>query len=147
MVVGKLEEWIAKLKTFSEQKVDDGLLKIVRNHKSQLIDLNTNQLMHGQNADGGVLGTYRSEPYMRFKQSLNSLASGKVDVRLTGDFQNSFFLEAEKFPVSTFATDTKTAKLTAHYEGIFGFTQKSKDEIVEDIKLETVAFLQDMLQV
>ena len=147
MVAGKLEEWIAKLKAFSEQKVDDGLLRIVRDHKSQLIDLNTNQLMHGQNAEGGVLGTYRSEPYARFKQSLNPLAGGKVDVRLSGDFQDSFFLEAEKFPVSTFATDNKTAKLTSHYEGIFGFTQKSKDEIVEDIKPEAVALLQGMLQV
>jgi hypothetical protein len=147
MVNSKVEDLIAKLKNVTPQKAEAGLLEIIRKHASQLIDLNTNQLMHGENAEGGVLGIYRSESYKKLKSFLNPDAGGKVDVKLTGDFQRSFFLEAEKFPIGVFATDLKTGKLSEMYDHIFGFSAKSKTIAVEDIKPEAVELIQGMLQI
>lgn len=145
MVRSRLDDLIDKLKAFSEQKVDDGLLAIVKKHSAQIVDLNIDQLMHGENAEGGLLGTYKSEPYARFKRTLNPL--GVLDLRLTGDFQNGFFLEADAFPVTVFSRDNKTPKLTAFYDNIFGFTVKSKNEIVQDVRPEAQELVQGMLQV
>lgn len=145
--MGKLDELLIKLNGANEKVQEDALLEIIRRHKAQLVDLNIGQLMHGENSEGGPLGEYRSDSYKRLKEQLNPTAGGKVDVRLTGDFQNSFFLEADQFPVNVFATDPKTGKLSEHYDNIFGFNSKSKEEIVEDIRPEVQDYYRDLFQV
>lgn len=135
--MGKLENWIQQLKQISQQQISNAVLDIMRKHQAQLVDLNINQLMHGKNESGGVLGTYSTNGvYGLFKRRIHPLAGGKVDVWLEGDFYKGFFLEADKWPVTVFSHDSKTPKLTAFYEGIFGFTKESKAEIVEDTKDE-----------
>lgn len=143
--MGKIEDLIEKLKQATVQEQENNLLSIIRSHEAQLVDLNTRQLLAGENADGGSIGEYKSDSYATFKKSLNP--AGVVDLKLTGAFHDSFFLEADKFPVTVFARDSKTGLLAEKYDKIFGFTPKSKEEIKEDIKAEVQDYYRGLLQV
>lgn len=66
-------------------------LGVLQNETSKIITKDKNILNHkrgelksGKNADGSIIGTYKSERYELFKRQLNPLANGKVDLILTG---------------------------------------------------------------
>lgn len=122
----KLVNLISKLKAYNEEAI---ILESLRRIEDVIVDLNRAQLMAGLNSKGGLLGTYRSKEYEEFKKYLNPKANGAVDLFLTGAFQESFFVELGKLPVTIFATDNKTGKLSEGYDFIFGLSPNSKREL------------------
>lgn len=114
----KMEEWVI---------TDEDLLGIFEKPEvaAYVIDLNRDQLMKGLNSDGTILGRYSSEEYERFKKFLNPLAGGYVDLFLEGNFQEGFFVEAGKFPITLSSHDKKSGKLSEGYDKIFGLTSRN----------------------
>jgi hypothetical protein len=127
-----VEEYIAHLRKVNTEEV---ILEVLRDQQHTILDLNIEQQMGGLNSAGEILGTYAEGPYKVFKESLNPAADGNVDLRLTGSFHNSFYIEAERFPVYIRARDSKEPKLVERYgEEIFGLTEENKGVARDQLK-------------
>lgn len=85
------------------------------------INLQKDQMLHGEDNEGGEIGSYKNSAYAAMKERMNSLAGGGVDLRLTGNFYNAIALTASsnnKYRV--FSRDEKNGKLVKKYgEKIF----------------------------
>lgn len=92
----------------------------------ELIKQQQAQMLTAQNSDGGVIGYYASPAYKARKLAANPLAGGKVDLKLTGDFQRSIFVDPRLGSVVIDSGDSKAGMLIEKYgENIFGLNDKS----------------------
>lgn len=96
----------------------------VEDTKEIFADLQTDQMLHGKNAEGNVIGTYRSEEYAEQKSRQNPLAGfGNVDLRREENFYRGIEVHASANAVTVTSRDGKTAKLVDKYgEVIFGLS-------------------------
>lgn len=130
--MGSLRDYSTKLKNTKEENLDKGILKVIDDYKHVAIDLNTSQLMAGEDSTGKMLDPYRSPSYASLKLFLNP--RGVTDLRLTGAFQESFFIKDSKFPISFSATDEKTSELINRYgDQIFGLNEESISTLNQNI--------------
>lgn len=84
------------------------------------LDLQREQMLRGENSQGGEIGTYKILAYAEMKERMNPLAGGTVDGKLTGDFHRELTLRlmsARKFLV--YSQDEKNQKLTKMYDHLF----------------------------
>lgn len=82
----------------------------------KLISLKVDEFKKGENPDGSRIGYYRSPAYRLFKRQLNPLASGTVDLILTGSFTRSLFVDDISRDRYLFdSRDEKTELLVAKY--------------------------------
>lgn len=115
-------------------------LEIVRSQP--LINLKVQELTRGENDKGGRIGYYRNPNYRLFKQQVNPLASGTVDLILTGQFTRGLFVESIGNGLFQFdSSDDKAPELFQKYDDIRGiqnnvFIQFQKDYIVPAINKE-----------
>lgn len=143
--MGALRDLAAKLMKISEDDITNAVLKIIRDDKSFAIDLNTGQLFSGVDSTGQMLDHYRSPGYADFKLTLNP--KGVTDLKVTGQFYASFFMNAEAFPISFSATDSKKDELTKKYgENIFGLTKESISSLNKDILPEIQKYYLSLVQ-
>lgn len=113
------------------------ILRVMQDNEATAIDLNIAQMMGGRDSNGQIFGTYPEGPYKTFKTHLNPQAGGNVDLRLTGDFHNSFYIDTKKFPVIFDAGDYKTPRLTERYgDTFFGLTKESQAAYNDQIRGE-----------
>ncbi len=123
---------IAELKAMTVDQQEKDILLILQKLKEVLIDMNTSQLLEGKDSKGRSLGDYANEVYARLKRSMNPKAGGHVDLYFEGDWQDSFFMEADSFPVMFNASDWKTNMLVQNYgEDIFGITAQNLEKFIE----------------
>jgi hypothetical protein len=99
-----------------------------------LIDENTAQLDAGTDALGKSLPPYQNPEYAAFK------GRSIPDLKLTGDFWESFIIKQTRDSMMIDATDDKRGKLVAKYGDIFGVTDErldrlNKDQFVHDFLL------------
>jgi hypothetical protein len=112
-------------------------LKAIRVQGSEVLDMNTGQLMDGKTAaDQPVLPPYA--PMTIFKK----IAKGQ-SLRVTlfdeGDFQEAFYMEAGSYPVKIRSKDWKEGKLVEKYgQDIFGLTQDNLESVRKDIVLPSL---------
>lgn len=127
-------EYAKHLRTITERVVEKDLLTVIKEHEITALDLNTAQLMRGEDSQGHFVNPpYQSIDYAEMKLHLNP--AGVVDLKLTGRFHNSFYLRAGSFPISIWARDKKTNMLVAKYGAkIFNLQQGSIRFFQEDIK-------------
>lgn len=120
--MGKLADIARKLKGL---KMEESVLNSFRKNSPQIIDLNLAQLDSGKDSMGELLQPpYRDPGYAKMKLHLNP--KGVVDLKLSGEFWEGFFIEAESFPISFMSTDLKTGKLVDKYgKQIFGLDETS----------------------
>lgn len=143
--MGKLNDYITRLKAIDEQSQTTALLSIINKHKAQLIDLNQAQMLQGRNANGEQLGTYRSKSYADFKNRLNPAPGlGVWDLHLTGALYSEMFVDADSFPVTIDSKDDKADKFRD--ASPFGLEPKSKIEYVEEITPEIKEYYRSILQ-
>jgi hypothetical protein len=143
--MSRLKDYIEKLKAASEEGQTQALLQIVNRHQAQLIDVNQLQLLAGRNAKGDILGEYRSAAYAEFKNRLNPEPGlGVWDLRLSGTLYDSMFVEADGFPVTINASDSKADKFRD--ASPFGLDTKSKDDFREEIKPEIEEYYRSLFQ-
>jgi len=67
------------------------------------------EFREGENPDGSMIGTYRSLSYELFKEKINPIAGGAVDLMLTGAFIDSFFTKKQE-QVSLFSVQRTKRK-------------------------------------
>lgn len=109
--------------------VDD----FIKKYDPDLIDLNQEQMLEGQNADGGSIGDLRDPEYIKFKRSMGSKAafSGLADLKLTGQFQSSMYVEHKGDNIYIDSRDDKKNKLTKKYGyQIFGVQKEKLDQLI-----------------
>lgn len=136
--MGKITDMIDRLKRATAPEQEKAILSIIDQNKSYVVDLNTSQLFAGKDNQGQLLKPpYKLEKYAEFKKTLNP--AGVVDLRLTGQFYNSFYADASKFPVRVFATDEKTSELGGKYgSDIFNLTTGSKADLADHLRSQIV---------
>jgi hypothetical protein len=134
-----IEKYAEHLRSVADQQ-EKIVLEVIQRNEPTLVDLNTAQLMEGKDADGNSLGEYRNEDYARFKRTLNP--RGVVDLKLEGDFHDSIYIEAQRFPIFADARDPKTGKLIDTYGKILGFTKESKEAAADQIGPEAIEEIQ-----
>lgn len=134
-----IQQKIAELKAMTVEQQEKDILLIIQRFKEILIDANTSQLLEGKNSKGQSLGDYASDAYARLKRSMNPKAGGHIDLYFEGDWQNSFFLEADHFPVLFNASDWKTNMLVTNYgEDVFGVTEQDLQKIIDGYLLQAI---------
>lgn len=107
----------------------------------QYVRLQQDQLMHGLTSQETKIGKYKNESYARRKNEMNSLPGyGQVDLKYTGAFQESIFVQVEGDTSFVYSADGKTTKLVENYgERIFGLGPSRQDKfnpIVQQILVE-----------
>jgi len=68
-------------------------MKALAETKEDFVEANVDQMRHGKNKNGNIIGEYRSAWYGDFKTRMNPLAGGNVDLILTGAFTSGMYLE------------------------------------------------------
>jgi uncharacterized protein YnzC (UPF0291/DUF896 family) len=122
---GKLDTLIENLQSLTEQKQTADLLKIIKSHEQEIVDLNIKQMdEQGVDVRGNKLKPYRNRAYASKKRALNP--RGVTDLHLTGAFHRDMFIEASNFPVTIDSSNPKTGKLKDQYGDIFGLTAANK---------------------
>jgi hypothetical protein len=148
--MGKLRDLVSKLKTFTPDKQEKDLLKIVKDHENDIVELNQSQLFRGHDAEGRSLGRYNSEEYAELKRQLNP--RNVVDLKLSGSFYEGMFMKSrgEVFPITIDSKDEKRDKLVqgdAYGENIFGLTEESKTELNKVVLREPITkYYRDMFK-
>lgn len=101
---------------------------IIELTQDELIMLNQRQLFtQSIDKDGDELGGYATANYTEFKKGLNPQLDGLVDLYVTGDFYNGFFVTVEGETFMIGSSDSKSSKLENQYgKAIFGITDESR---------------------
>ena len=110
--------------------------------KDKVIDLNHQQLLKGQRADGSSLGTYR--PFTIAKRREKGRQTSFVDLFYEGDFQNKFDLRVSSDTYEIFSTDSKSDKLQDKYgDNIFGLQVENRlrawNEFIQPLVVRNLA--------
>lgn len=70
----------------------------------------------GKSVDGGIIGKYRNNDYEAFKVSINSSASGNVDLTLTGSLGNNLVIRRKgQLQYEIVSTDWKFGEIALKY--------------------------------
>lgn len=126
--------------------VKSGMNDIIRESfestKNELADFNRDQLNEGFDSQGNRLKKYRNKSYAIKKNSINPLPGlGNPDLRLTGSFHKSIFIEVVSDRIKFFASDKKAKMLEQRYglDLIYGHNLKTRDHFV--LKVLRPAFI------
>lgn len=121
-----------QLANFANMDLDNIKIAAIKKSEKDILEIHRDQLRMGLGGKGDIKPKYR-KAYLNYKQSLPSYFAGnKVDLYLTGDFQNSTKLYYAGNEVEITATDKKTYDLVDKYtDDIFELNKTSK-EIVHD---------------
>jgi|688.fasta_scaffold86779_4 hypothetical protein len=112
--------------------------KIVREtiiqHKTNMEDLNREQMVRGYDRDDERIGAYASEQYENEKRRMNPAASGWVDLKYTGSFHNLLTMKLLKDNIFTFYSKDKKNKDLVETWGanIFGLSTKSREDLIDE---------------
>ena len=115
---------------------DSIVLQSVEETKQIATSYNREQMIYGDDADGGEIGRYNWEEYGEMKKQMNPFANGKVDLRLTGDFHNAMSAKVSGNALLIDSSDSKRNKLVEKYgKKIFGLTEKNQNRYKKDVNL------------
>jgi hypothetical protein len=129
---GKLNTIIDNLQSLTADKQIEDVLKIVKSHEPELVDLNIRQMdEYGIDATGKRLAPYRNPRYASIKRQLNP--RGVTDLHLTGSFHRQMFIDASNFPVEFDSHDYKSRRLQDRYGQILGLTPQNKEVATQEI--------------
>lgn len=120
--------------------VETDAMTVIDANKDTITAYNREQMMTGKSPSGERIGVYRSRWYAQMKQSMNPMAGGGVDLRLTGAFQGAMFTKVSGQEWETSSTDGKLGELTEKYDDNFGLSSDNQ-ELFNDL-----FFLPDFLK-
>lgn len=115
--------------------MEKALLKVVKDNQEIALDLNTDSQLFDKGIDAN--GNLLPGPYAPFTIDIKGLKgqpTDRITLKDSGDFHESFFMSATKFPIVIDATDSKRNELVGEWgEDIFGLTDESQSSLNEDI--------------
>lgn len=143
-----LKTKIAQLKKLTPEFMEKEILKIVKQHEADLVDLNVQQMLSGIRADGSEIAPEYSPITVAYKK-LRNQPSDRVTLKDSGDFQRYMFADVNHFPIIFDSQDWKTDRLVKKYgEQIFGLTEANKKEFSEhEIRNDVEALFKKLLRV
>ena len=130
---------LQRIKSITKQDIYSWCDEYITTHKSELVKLVQERLKRGQNVHNtsDVIAEYKSQAYAMFKQRMNPLAGGSVDLFLTGDLQR--FLTIEKQSTNQFKIYSKDEKykMLGNKYGFeqFGLTKEQHEELTYELLL------------
>lgn len=111
-----LEEYRKELQQISRGKIERMVDSIVLLNTGNIVVNVRERWQKGQSVNGGIIGTYRWEDYRLFKQSLNPLAGGTVDLFLTGALAEGLTIKKVSSGVyQVYSTDSKYNQIGDKY--------------------------------
>jgi len=109
--------------------------KIILSDQKTLKEEKINEFSHGLRPDNSKIGVYKDAEYAIFKDHINPLANGYVDLLLTRQFSGGLFVQ--RFSPRTFifnSSDSKTGNLIGKYGiDIMGINQEWFDIRQKDV--------------
>ena len=118
------------------------LTEVLLKMEQDVLNANREQMLYGFNADGSMIGRYKSELYAEGKYAMNPRAGfGNVDLRLTGAMFNSLYLDWETYVNATVMYDLQE-KYGENFLGIGGpyrlkvlnsFVPKAKEKLKKEL--------------
>lgn len=112
LTLGEIKRRLQKL---TQAKLEQATQEIILKDP-KILERKKDELKSGIRPDGSIIGEYRSEKYKLFKQKLNPLAGGKVDLILKGDTKRGLYLESDGKGGFIFrSSDSKWDDLMAKY--------------------------------
>lgn len=114
----------------------------------KLLQEKINEYKSGELPDGSRIGYYRNQGYRSFKSSLNPLASGTVDLILTGSFTRQLFVEDVRPSLFRFdSRDNKAGLLEEKYsKDIWGLSDKRWNERQKAYSAELAKWLKQRIR-
>lgn len=132
-----IDNIVNRIKSTTESNLYTWVDEYIEANKSRLVTDIQNRLKRGDNVHdvNDVIGEYKSVAYAMFKQRMNPLAGGSVDLFLTGYLQR--FLTIEKRSKNIFkiySKDDKYKMLADKYgKEQFGLTEEQNTELMINI--------------
>ena len=101
-------------------------------NEDSVLDKVKNRWDRGERPDGGIIGTYKSAEYALFKNNINPLANGNVDLTLTRSLRNNLqFFPLGDGSMKIFSSDEKAVNIAEKYgEDVYGLTKQENDNEV-----------------
>ena len=136
------------LKKLNFQEIEK---KVLKKNEARFIDLNIDQLKHGQDANGGNFPEYSNDDYYKGKAAEGLLfqAGRRFNFILEGNFTEAFNFKQQGSDSFIDSTDSKRDKLVSLVSGqpIFGIQDKNltkaeNEFLTEDIEKEVLQGLQ-----
>lgn len=133
MDLGKIKELVQRLEEGYDGQ-DKEIDRIIVQNEKFVTDLNKQQLFAGETAEGGSTGEYASKSYAKYKSQLNP--NNVVDLFVTGNFYDGFFVRIVQNGFEIDSKDNKRAKLVSKYgKDIFGLNQESRETLIKEVVL------------
>lgn len=132
-----IDNIVNRIRSITESNLYNWVEEYIEANKSKLITDIQNRLKRGDSVHNvnDVIGEYKSVAYRMFKERMNPLAGGSVDLFLEGDLQR--FLTIEKRSKNIFkiySKDDKYKMLANKYgKEQFGLTEEQNTELMINI--------------
>ena len=142
-MASKIREIAERLKKESQVVIATKVLQMIEADKKLLLQLNKQQLFESTDAKGKPLGEYKNLHYASKK------GRRTIDLFLTGDFYNGFFIETKEFPVVFGSNDSKSKWLVKRFgQDIFGLSKESLNVYIQgNFKKRFEAYIRALLHV
>lgn len=130
--MASLIEFQANLKKLNIPKLFE---EIMEEQEQEILDLNRDQLLKGRNIKNQkIKPKYKSDQYAKKKAKKNPKPGlGTPDLKLSGDFQDSFFLKKKG---KNYLFDAKVPYkqyIIPKYNDVLGLSDKGEKEFKKDI--------------
>jgi hypothetical protein len=121
----KVKQLLDRLNKIDQKAI---LIKVIQENEIKLIDVLRDQMRMGLSGSGDIQPGY-FPAYLNYKKSLSSYNAGnKVDLYLTGNFQNTMFIRISGTQYEFDSRDWKRTDLLEKYgEDIFALNSLSKE--------------------
>lgn len=123
------ENW---LNITSNNDLGEIFKEIISRHTAIIEDLNRAQLRYGADALGNNLKEYASESYAKYKREIGAVSLPFADLKLTGDFYDSFLTKINENYLELDAKDYKTKHLKQKYGEILGLSPDNLEVYVKE---------------
>jgi len=119
------------VKKYQSLNIDQLAVEAIEETREQLLDIQRDQLLHGEKKDGTKIGKYKSEKYAAKKLAQNPLAgSGNVDLKLTGEYHEELFVDVREqtLVIDSAASADKIENIIGKYGDPLGLNETSLNE-------------------
>ena len=132
-----IDNVLNRIKSITESNLYTWVEEYIESNRSRLVRDIQNRLKRGQNVHdiNDVIAEYASEAYAMFKERMNPLAEGSVDLFLEGDLHRFLTIEKKSKNIFKIYSKDEKYKMLANKYGKeqFGLTEEQNTELMINI--------------
>lgn len=133
-----LDSYLSKLEQ-AKSDVQGDLINMLAEREGEIRQMIKDRWRLGLRPDGSIIGHYKDPEYAIFKQQINPLASGDVDLIYNRDLVNNIDLIMTSFGAEVISTDKKYTKIANKYGyDNFNITEDQEKQILDEIMAQVV---------